>query len=110
MAVGIQVVPSRSLAGYRIECPSLKTAGQLLGSAFQFLQRISAIDIMRPDPLFTKGTLGTELFRQWSACQNLALQYPNGDTWDRIIQQGIMLIDRFCQDSRVRIRKPRSNL
>ena len=35
---------------------------------------------------------------------------PNGDTWDRMLQQGIQLLDRFCQDDRVRIRQPRRNL
>src|SRR6266702_3097673 len=50
------------------------------------------------------------LFREWKACQNQGLQYSKGDTWDRILQQGIQLLDRFCQDDRVRIRQPRRNL
>ncbi len=29
---------------------------------------------------------------------------------DRMLQQGIMLLDRFCQDDRVHIRQPRRNL
>ena len=40
----------------------------------------------------------------------MGLQYSNGDTWDRMLQQGIMLLDRFCQDDRIRIRQPRRNL
>ena len=35
---------------------------------------------------------------------------PNGDSWDRMLQQGIQLLDRFAQDDRVRIRQPRRNL
>ena len=50
------------------------------------------------------------LFREWSACQNQGLHYSNGDTWDRMLQQGIQLLDRFCQDDRMRIRQPRRNL
>src|SRR5438094_3372250 len=50
------------------------------------------------------------LFREWSACQNQQLQYSKGDSWDRMLQQGIQLLDRFCQDGRVRIRQPRRNL
>src|ERR1700747_3233399 len=50
------------------------------------------------------------LFREWNACQNQGLQYSKGDTWDRMLQQGIQLLDRFCQDDRIRIRQPRRNL
>jgi len=50
------------------------------------------------------------LFREWAAYQNQPLHYSNGDSWDRMLQQGIQLLDRFCQDGRVRIRQPRRNL
>jgi hypothetical protein len=50
------------------------------------------------------------LFREWSACRNRDLQYSKGDSWDRMLQQGIQLLDRFCQDGRVRIRQPRRNV
>lgn len=50
------------------------------------------------------------LFREWSACQSLGVNYPNGQTWDHMLQQGIMLLDRFCQDDRIRIRQPQRNL
>ena len=38
------------------------------------------------------------------------MHYSKGDTWDRLLQQGIQLLDRFCQDDRIRIRRPRSEL
>src|SRR5436309_16002930 len=50
------------------------------------------------------------LFREWSAYRDKGLQYSRGDTWDRMMQQGIQLLDRFCQDDRVRISRPRRNL
>src|SRR5438067_9184054 len=50
------------------------------------------------------------LFREWSACQSLGLQYAGSDSWDRMLEQGIMLLDRFCQHGRVRIGQPRQNL
>ena len=50
------------------------------------------------------------LFREWAACQNQELQYSNGDTWDRMSQQGIQRLDRFSQESRIGIRQPRKNL
>ena len=52
------------------------------------------------------------LFREWSACrdQDESLHYSKGDTWDRMLHQGIQLLDRFCQDGRVRVRQPQRNL
>jgi CRISPR/Cas system-associated exonuclease Cas4 (RecB family) len=75
-------------------------AAMLFGRAFE---RALAAYFLREDPTAT-------LFREWSVCQNQGLQYSNGDTWDRMLQQGIMLLDRFCQDDRVRIRQPRRSL
>ena len=59
---------------------------------------------------FLREDAAAVLFREWSACQNQGLHYSNGDTWDRMLQQGIQLLDRFCQDDRIRIRLPRRNL
>jgi CRISPR/Cas system-associated exonuclease Cas4 (RecB family) len=53
---------------------------------------------------------GDVLFREWSACKNQDLKFSNRDNWDRMLEQGIMLLTRFCQDDRVRIRLPRRNL
>ncbi len=75
-------------------------AAMLFGRAFE---RALAAYFLREDA-------AAVLFREWSACQNLDLQYSKGDTWERMLQQGIMLLDRFCQDDRVRIRQPRRNL
>lgn len=75
-------------------------AAMLFGRAFE--QALAAY-FLRQDP-------AAVLFREWSACQNVGLQYSNGDSWDRMLRQGIMLLDRFCQDDRVRIRQPRRSL
>ena len=50
------------------------------------------------------------LFREWDVWRNQDLHYSKGDTWDRMLQQGVQLLDRFCQDDRIRIRAPRQNL
>ena len=60
--------------------------------------------------LFRHEDSAAVLFREWSACRKQDLQYSRGDGWDRMLQQGIQLLDRFCQDGRVRIRQPRRNL
>src|SRR3989441_711325 len=75
-------------------------AAMLFGRAFE---RALAAYFLREDP-------AAALFREWSANQNLGLHYANGDTWDRMLQQGVQLLDRFCQDDRIRIRQPRRNL
>jgi len=60
--------------------------------------------------LFRREDPGAVLFAEWSACQSEDLHYSSGDSWDRMLQQGIMLLTRFCQDSRVQINQPRRNL
>ena len=75
-------------------------AAMLFGRAFE---RALAAYFLREDA-------AAVLFREWTACQNQGLQYSKGDTWDRMLQQGIQLLERFCQDDRIRIRQPRRNL
>jgi hypothetical protein len=72
----------------------------LFGRAFE--QALGAL-FRREDP-------GAVLFTEWSASQSQDLRYSNRDSWDRMLRQGIMLLDRFCQDDRVQVLKPRRNL
>jgi CRISPR/Cas system-associated exonuclease Cas4 (RecB family) len=75
-------------------------AAMVFGRAFE--QALGAY-FRREDP-------GAVLFSEWSALQNQGLHYSNRDSWDRMLRQGIMLLDRFCQDDRVRVHQPRRNL
>src|SRR5207247_4916112 len=59
---------------------------------------------------FLRQDAAAVLFQEWKPCQDQKLEYPHGDTWDRMLEQGIQLLDRFCQEDRVRIRQPRRNL
>jgi hypothetical protein len=59
---------------------------------------------------FRRGDSAAALFREWSAYQQTSLTYSNGTTWDRMLQQGIQLLDRFAQEDRIRIRQPQRNL
>jgi hypothetical protein len=59
---------------------------------------------------FSQEDAAATLFHEWSAYQDRKLHYSNGDSWDRMLQQGIQLLDRFCQDDRIRIRQARRNL
>jgi len=75
-------------------------AAMLFGRAFE---RALGAYFRREDP-------GAVLFDEWSACQRQDLQYSKGDSWDRMLRQGIALLTRFCQDNRVQISMPRRNL
>ena len=75
-------------------------AAMLFGRAFE---RALGAYFRREDP-------AAALFQEWSACQGQGLRYTHGDSWDRMLQQGIQLLERFCQDDRIRIRQPRRNL
>ena len=48
--------------------------------------------------------------REWAAYRDVGLEYKKGETWDRLLHQGIHLLGRFAQDNRVRIRGPRKEL
>ena len=74
-------------------------APMLFGRAFE--QAVAA--------LFRHEDPAAVLFEQWSAYKNVGLSYSGNDTWDRMLQQGIQLLERFAQDGRVYIRRPRAN-
>src|SRR5262249_47653561 len=71
----------------------------LFGRAFE--QALSAY-FLHEDP-------AAVFFREWAPHQESKLGYSGSDTWDRMLQQGIQLLERFAQDDRVRIRLPRRN-
>jgi hypothetical protein len=75
-------------------------AAMLFGRAFE---RALSAYFQRDDP-------GAVLFREWAAHKDCDLEYSNGTTWDRMLQQGVQLLERFGQNDRVRVRQPRKNL
>ena len=50
------------------------------------------------------------LYREWISHRDSGLYYSERDSWDRMLQSGVQLLDRFAQDDRIRIRQPRRNL
>src|SRR3979409_1510140 len=59
---------------------------------------------------FRREDAAATLYREWAIHQKQPLHYLERNSWDGMLQQGIQLLDRFCQDDRVRIRQPRRNL
>jgi len=66
-------------------------AAMLFGRAFE--QAVGAY--------FHRQDAAAVLYRAWST---------HRDSWDRMLQSGVQLLDRFAQDDRVRIRQPRHHL
>jgi hypothetical protein len=60
--------------------------------------------------LFRKEDPGAALFAEWGAYREVSLEYKKGETWDRLVHQGIHLLERFAQDDRIRIQEPAKNL
>jgi len=50
------------------------------------------------------------LFKEWGAYRDAQLEYSNGDDWDRMVRQGVQLLERLAQDDRIRIRQPGRNM
>jgi hypothetical protein len=53
---------------------------------------------------------GAVLFKEWGAHRDAQLEYKKGDSWDRMVHQGVYLLQRFAQDDRVHIPQPEKNL
>ncbi len=50
------------------------------------------------------------LFKEWGSYRDAALDYKKGESWDRLIHQGVHLLQKFAQDDRIRIPRPQKNL
>ncbi len=74
-------------------------AAMLFGRAFE--QALAA--------LFRREDAAAVLFEQWTRGKGMNLTYSGKDTWDRMLEQGTQLLERFVQDGRVHIPRPRSN-
>jgi len=59
---------------------------------------------------FCEEDCGATLFREWDAYRDTAFEYKQGETWDRLLHQGIHLLERFAQNNRIRIPDPHQNL
>jgi len=60
--------------------------------------------------LFCKEDPEARLFEAWRAYKEASFVYKNGESWDRLLHQGIHILQRFVQDNRVRVRRPKQNL
>src|SRR5205814_2341580 len=75
-------------------------ANLVFGRAFE--QALSAY--------FKGEDCGQRLHDEWAKFRETPLDYGRGDTWDTMLTQGIMLLERFCQEDRVQIKNPKGHL
>src|SRR5229473_3641121 len=52
---------------------------------------------------FREEDCGAVLFKEWEAYRQAPFEFKKGETWDRLVHQGIHLLQRFAQDNRVRV-------
>ncbi|HTQ61272.1 MAG TPA: PD-(D/E)XK nuclease family protein [Candidatus Solibacter sp.] len=50
------------------------------------------------------------LYQEWSEYRSSGFEYKKGESWDRMLHQGIHLLQRFAQGSRVCVSSPAQNL
>jgi hypothetical protein len=59
---------------------------------------------------FCGDDCGSTLHREWGAFRDTPFEYKKGETWDRLVHQGVHLLERFAQDNRIQITQPQQNL
>jgi hypothetical protein len=60
--------------------------------------------------LFCGEDPGARLFDEWNAHHETSFVYKKGESWDRLLHQGVRLLQQFVQQDRVRIENPQKNL
>jgi hypothetical protein len=59
---------------------------------------------------FRRDDASAVLFKEWGVYRDVPLDYGKGDSWDKLVHQGVHLLQRFAQDDRIRIPGPNKNL
>jgi hypothetical protein len=59
---------------------------------------------------FQREDAGEALFKEWGTYRDVPLEYSHGDDWERLLRQGVGLLEQFARDNRIRVRQPKQNL
>ena len=46
------------------------------------------------------------LFKEWEAFRDAPFEYRKGESWDRLLHQGVHLLEKFVREDRVRCPAP----
>jgi len=60
--------------------------------------------------LFLQEDCAATLFREWGAYRDASLEYRKGESWDRLVHEGVRLLEHFARDNRIHIQAPQENL
>ena len=52
---------------------------------------------------FQRQDAAASLYREWSSHRESGLHYSERDSWNRMLQSGVQLLDRFARDDRIRM-------
>ena len=50
------------------------------------------------------------LFKEWQAFRDTQFVYRKGESWDRLLHQGVHLLEKFAREDRVCVWRPKENL
>jgi PD-(D/E)XK nuclease superfamily len=59
---------------------------------------------------FSREDCTAVLFKEWGSFRDAPFEYKRGESWDRLVHQGVHLLERFAQDNRVKIQHPEKDL
>jgi len=59
---------------------------------------------------FSGEDCSAALFKEWGIFRDGPFEYKKGESWDRLLHQGVHLLQRFVQDDRVKICRPKQDL
>jgi PD-(D/E)XK nuclease superfamily protein len=59
---------------------------------------------------FLREDSAAVLCKEWGVYRDAQLEFSNGDSWDRMVHQGVQLLEQLARDDRVRVRQPKRNL
>jgi hypothetical protein len=59
---------------------------------------------------FRQEDSAAALFKEWGAFRDTSFYYKKGDSWDRVVHQGVHLLETFARDNRVSVHNPQTNL
>ena len=49
---------------------------------------------------FCEEDPGAVLYKEWGAYRDVPFEFKKGDSWDRLVHQGVHLLQKFAQDDR----------
>jgi len=62
------------------------------------------------DAYFSGEDCTAALFKEWDIFRDVPFEYKKGESWDRLVHQGVHLLQRFAQDDRIKIHRPEQDL